>query len=128
MKQVRADLMTEGRNDMASRVMSYRSGYSAQVDHIRFNIERAHSKHHQDRRTIEQKMFKGELLGIVATTALELGIDIGSLDAVITVGFPYTLSGLVSAGAHILSQMLICKGRGNKLVELVEETRTRWRF
>ena len=39
-------------------------------------------------------MFKGELLGIIATTALELGIDIGSLDAVITVGFPYTLSGL----------------------------------
>ena len=41
-------------------------------------------------------MFKGELLGIIATTALELGIDIGSLDAVITVGFPYTLAGLVS--------------------------------
>ena len=31
MKQVRADLMTEGRSDMAGRVMSYRSGYSAQV-------------------------------------------------------------------------------------------------
>lgn len=39
-------------------------------------------------------MFNGSLLGIVATTALELGIDIGSLDAVITVGFPYTLPGL----------------------------------
>jgi len=39
-------------------------------------------------------MFSGELLGIVATTALELGVDIGSLDAVITVGFPYTLPGL----------------------------------
>lgn len=39
-------------------------------------------------------MFAGRLLGIVATTALELGIDIGSLDAVVTVGFPYTLSGL----------------------------------
>lgn len=34
MKQVRADLMTEGRNDMAGRVMSYRSGYSAQVRSI----------------------------------------------------------------------------------------------
>lgn len=39
-------------------------------------------------------MFQGHLLGIIATTALELGIDIGSLDAVITVGFPYTLPGL----------------------------------
>lgn len=31
MKQVRQDLMLDGREDMASRVMSYRSGYSAQV-------------------------------------------------------------------------------------------------
>ncbi|KAM0747754.1 P-loop containing nucleoside triphosphate hydrolase protein [Meredithblackwellia eburnea MCA 4105] len=76
MKQVRTDLMMEGRSDMASRVMSYRSGYSA-----------------EDRRKIEQEMFSGQLLGVIATTALELGIDIGSLDAVITVGFPYTLPG-----------------------------------
>ncbi|CAD6569915.1 MAG: hypothetical protein CYPHOPRED_003651 [Cyphobasidiales sp. Tagirdzhanova-0007] len=76
-RQVRMDLMLEGRSDMASRVMSYRSGYNA-----------------QDRRRIEQEMFRGHLLGIIATTALELGIDIGSLDAVITVGFPYTLPGL----------------------------------
>lgn len=48
----------------------------------------------QDRRKIEQEMFNGQLLGVIATTALELGIDIGSLDAVITVGFPYTLPGL----------------------------------
>lgn len=39
-------------------------------------------------------MFSGELLGVIATTALELGIDIGSLDAVLSVGFPYTLPGL----------------------------------
>ncbi|GAA5980934.1 hypothetical protein JCM11641_005489 [Rhodosporidiobolus odoratus] len=77
MKQVRQDLMLDGRGDMAKRVMSYRSGYSP-----------------QDRRRIEQEMFAGELLGVIATTALELGIDIGSLDAVISVGFPYTLSGL----------------------------------
>ncbi|KDE02116.1 hypothetical protein MVLG_07309, partial [Microbotryum lychnidis-dioicae p1A1 Lamole] len=77
MRQVRTDLMVEGRSDMASRVMSYRSGYSA-----------------ADRRRIEQEMFSGQLLGVIATTALELGVDIGSLDAVITVGFPYTLPGL----------------------------------
>lgn len=79
MKQVRQDLADAGRSDMVQRVMAYRSGYNA-----------------EDRRVIERKMFNGELLGIVATTALELGIDIGSLDAVITVGFPYTLAGLVS--------------------------------
>ena len=48
----------------------------------------------QDRRKIEQELFSGQLLGVIATTALELGVDIGSLDAVITVGFPYTLPGL----------------------------------
>ncbi|GAA6037733.1 hypothetical protein JCM8097_002314 [Rhodosporidiobolus ruineniae] len=77
MKQVRQDLIVDGRSDMASRVMSYRSGYSP-----------------EDRRRIEQEMFSGQLLGVIATTALELGIDIGSLDAVLTVGFPYTLPGL----------------------------------
>ncbi|MFB8787258.1 helicase-related protein, partial [Pasteurella multocida] len=48
----------------------------------------------QDRRQIEREMFDGKLLGIVATTALELGVDIGSLDCVLTVGFPYTIANL----------------------------------
>lgn len=65
------------RIDLAARVMGYRGGYSA-----------------QDRRRIETEMFEGKLMGIVATTALELGVDIGSLDAVITVGFPYTIANL----------------------------------
>jgi DEAD/DEAH box helicase domain-containing protein len=42
--------------------MAYRGGYTA-----------------QDRRRIEKEMFEGRLLGIVATSALELGVDIGSL-------------------------------------------------
>ncbi|MCJ1436694.1 hypothetical protein MMC27_006075 [Xylographa pallens] len=65
------------RVDLAARVMGYRGGYAA-----------------QDRRRIEAEMFEGKLMGIVATTALELGVDIGSLDAVITVGFPYTIANL----------------------------------
>ena len=36
----------------------------------------------------------GELLGVTATNALELGIDIGSLDCAISVGFPGTVSSL----------------------------------
>lgn len=65
------------RSDLAARIMGYRGGYAP-----------------QDRRKIEKEMFDGKLMGIVATNALELGVDIGSLDAVITVGFPYTISNL----------------------------------
>ncbi|CAH7668397.1 hypothetical protein PPACK8108_LOCUS2905 [Phakopsora pachyrhizi] len=77
MKQISEDLISEDRKDLLDRVRSYRSGYTA-----------------QERRLIEKEMFSGQLLGIVSTTALELGIDIGSLDAVITLGFPRSLSGL----------------------------------
>ncbi|KAK5952060.1 ATP-dependent 3'-5' DNA helicase [Knufia fluminis] len=65
------------RPDYTALVMGYRGGYSA-----------------ADRRRIEAEMFGGKLRGIVATTALELGVDIGSLDAVITMGFPYTIANL----------------------------------
>jgi DEAD/DEAH box helicase domain-containing protein len=60
-----------------ARVMSYRGGYTP-----------------QDRRQIEREMFDGKLIGIVCTSALELGVDIGTLDAVLTVGFPYTIANL----------------------------------
>ncbi|KAF2152028.1 P-loop containing nucleoside triphosphate hydrolase protein, partial [Myriangium duriaei CBS 260.36] len=65
------------RSEVMSRVMAYRGGYTP-----------------QDRRQIEKEMFTGKLVGIVGTSALELGVDIGSLDAVITVGFPYTVANL----------------------------------
>jgi DEAD/DEAH box helicase domain-containing protein len=42
----------------------------------------------QDRRRIESEAFSGQLLGIIATNALELGVDIGVLDVVIVLGFP----------------------------------------
>lgn len=74
---VRSEAASLERPDLAARVMGYRGGYAA-----------------QDRRKIEKEMFDGKLMGIIATTALELGIDIGSLDAVITVGFPYTIANL----------------------------------
>ena len=74
---VRSYAQSVERQDLAARVMGYRGGYAA-----------------QDRRKIEAEMFDGKLMGIIATTALELGVDIGSLDAVITVGFPYTIANL----------------------------------
>lgn len=63
------------RPDLKEIVRSYRGGYQA-----------------KDRRAIERQMFGDELRGIVATSALEVGVDIGSLDAAVLVGFPYTVA------------------------------------
>jgi DEAD/DEAH box helicase domain-containing protein len=74
---IKQELETLGRPECAGLVTAYRGGYTA-----------------QDRRQIETDMFEGKLLGIVATTALELGIDIGTLDCVMSWGFPYTIANL----------------------------------
>jgi DEAD/DEAH box helicase domain-containing protein len=46
------------------------------------------------RREIERRLVEGDLLGVTATDALELGIDVGLLDCVISVGFPGTVASL----------------------------------
>ncbi|UCC69293.1 MAG: DUF1998 domain-containing protein [Armatimonadota bacterium] len=46
----------------------------------------------EDRRAIERRLFSGELLGVTSTNALELGIDVGSLDASLIVGYPGTIA------------------------------------
>ena len=48
----------------------------------------------QQRRELERRLVDGELLGVVSTDALELGIDIGALDAAICVTFPGTVASL----------------------------------
>jgi DEAD/DEAH box helicase domain-containing protein len=60
-----------------SRLSPYRAGYTA-----------------AQRRQIERRLAAGELLGVSATNALELGIDVGMLDAVVSVGFPGTVASL----------------------------------
>jgi len=63
--------------EYADRLSPYRAGYTT-----------------VQRRDIEQRLAAGELLGVSATDALELGIDIGLLDCVVSVGFPGTVSSL----------------------------------
>lgn len=77
LRAVQTEFQTLERPEVAKLVMGYRGGYSP-----------------QDRRRIEKEMFEGKLMGIVATNALELGVDIGSLDAVLTLGFPFSISNL----------------------------------
>ncbi len=63
--------------DHAARISPYRGGYLP-----------------ADRRRIEQALFSGDLLGVTATDALELGIDVGGLDAAIVNTFPGTIASL----------------------------------
>lgn len=46
----------------------------------------------KERREIEQRLFSGELLGVISTSALELGVDIGGLDCCILCGYPGSIS------------------------------------
>src|ERR687884_46359 len=43
---------------------------------------------------IEGRLFRGELLGVVSTSALELGVDVGSLDAVVCCGYPGSVASI----------------------------------
>src|SRR3954453_23420862 len=66
-----------GRGDLAELIAPYRAGYTP-----------------AQRREIERRLAEGELMAVCATSALELGIDVGELDAAIVVTFPGTVSSL----------------------------------
>ncbi len=60
---------------LTARITSYRAGYTV-----------------KERRAIEQNLFSGQLIGVTATNALELGVDVGGLDATVLTGYPGTVA------------------------------------
>ncbi|MCH7904388.1 MAG: DEAD/DEAH box helicase [Armatimonadetes bacterium] len=64
------EALSEAGEDPAG-IESYRGGYTA-----------------EERREIEQQLFEGRISGIVSTNAMELGVDVGGLDAVLLNGYP----------------------------------------
>ena len=66
-----------GVGHLGERIAPYRAGYTA-----------------AQRREIERRLVQGDLLAVAATSALELGIDVGELDAAICVTFPGTVASL----------------------------------
>ena len=87
--------------ELAELVAPYRAGYTA-----------------QQRRELEQRLMAGELRAIITTDALELGIDIGELDAALVVTFPGTVASL--------RQMWGRAGGGVAAWRSTSPARTRW--
>ncbi len=69
---------------LKGRISSYRAGFLP-----------------EERRTIERKLSSGELLGVISTSALEMGIDIGSLDVCILVGYPGSIINTWQRGGRV---------------------------
>jgi DEAD/DEAH box helicase domain-containing protein len=68
---------TERVPELAEKISPYRAGFLP-----------------KERREIEEKLFSGKLLGVISTSALELGVDIGGLDCCILCGYPGSVSSM----------------------------------
>lgn len=66
------------------RISSYRAGFLP-----------------EERREIERRLASGDLMGVVSTSALEMGIDIGSLDVCLLVGYPGTIMNTWQRGGRV---------------------------
>ena len=81
--------------ELAERVAPYRAGYTA-----------------QQRRELEGRLTRGELAAVITTDALELGIDIGDLDAALVVTFPGTVASLRQMWGRAGRSSVGRRGRG----------------
>ncbi|MBW1909135.1 MAG: DEAD/DEAH box helicase [Deltaproteobacteria bacterium] len=70
--------------DLAEKISSYRAGFMP-----------------EERRQIEKKLTRGDLLGVISTSALEMGIDIGYLDICLLVGYPGTIMNTWQRGGRV---------------------------
>jgi DEAD/DEAH box helicase domain-containing protein len=69
---------------LRNRISSYRAGFMP-----------------EERREIEQRLARGDLLGVISTSALEMGIDIGYLDICLLVGYPGTIINTWQRGGRV---------------------------
>lgn len=69
--------LRDKKSPYVDRIMAYRAGYTP-----------------AERREIERRLFSGELIAVTSTTALEVGVDIGGLDAVVMTGYPGSIAGM----------------------------------
>ena len=74
----------EQSGEYAKKISAYRAGFLS-----------------EERREIEARMASGELLAVISTSALELGIDIGGLDLCILVGYPGTIMSTLQRGGRV---------------------------
>ena len=91
-------LLAESAPDLVDRVAAYRAGYLA-----------------NDRRRLEEAISNGELLGVATTNALELGVDISGMDAVIVGGYPGSVASFWQQAGRAGRQ----RSSGDSLVVLV---------
>jgi DEAD/DEAH box helicase domain-containing protein len=90
--------LMEERPQLGRRVSSYRAGFLP-----------------EERREIERRLLSGEMDGVVSTSALEMGIDIGGLDICLLVGYPGTIINTWQRGGRV--------GRGDResLIALIAQ-------
>jgi DEAD/DEAH box helicase domain-containing protein len=89
------DDLAETHPELAELVVPYRAGYTS-----------------QQRRELEGRLIRGELRAVITTDALELGIDIGALDAAVVVTFPGTVASLRQMWGRAGRSTIERRGRG----------------